>query len=246
MSRSWCEARGRRARAVAALRAPRSRRATRTSSRSCGRRCRAGSSSCSTRGAVPGGGRRDVLRERARARPASAASVADPRRVDARRGLRDRGGRARRPARDRVGALGRGRRGAAARELDGVADRRARYVCELVALSPDGEERRGTGDPRGRDRDRAPRRGGLRLRPDLRPGSARSAPSPSSGTPGSAATPTAPAPPPRSCVRLSHAITGLVRCQRRVWHVSRRVWHRTWPFRPGRRRPPRRGGRATS
>jgi XTP/dITP diphosphohydrolase len=30
-------------------------------------------------------------------------------------------------------------------ELRGVADRRARYVCELVALSPDGEERRGTG-----------------------------------------------------------------------------------------------------
>ena len=30
-------------------------------------------------------------------------------------------------------------------ELDGIEDRRARYVCELVALSPDGEERRGTG-----------------------------------------------------------------------------------------------------
>jgi XTP/dITP diphosphohydrolase len=30
-------------------------------------------------------------------------------------------------------------------ELDGVDDRRARYVCELVALGPDGEERRGTG-----------------------------------------------------------------------------------------------------
>ena len=30
-------------------------------------------------------------------------------------------------------------------ELNGVADRRARYVCELVALAPDGEERRGTG-----------------------------------------------------------------------------------------------------
>ena len=29
--------------------------------------------------------------------------------------------------------------------LAGVNDRRARYVCELVALSPDGEERRGTG-----------------------------------------------------------------------------------------------------
>ena len=30
-------------------------------------------------------------------------------------------------------------------ELDGVTDRRARYVCELVALAPAGEERRGTG-----------------------------------------------------------------------------------------------------
>ena len=30
-------------------------------------------------------------------------------------------------------------------ELDGVDDRRARYVCELVALGPAGEERRGTG-----------------------------------------------------------------------------------------------------
>ena len=30
-------------------------------------------------------------------------------------------------------------------ELEGVEDRRARYVCELVALSPDGEELRGTG-----------------------------------------------------------------------------------------------------
>ena len=30
-------------------------------------------------------------------------------------------------------------------ELDGVATRRARYVCELVALDPDGGEHRGTG-----------------------------------------------------------------------------------------------------
>jgi XTP/dITP diphosphohydrolase len=30
-------------------------------------------------------------------------------------------------------------------ELGGVDDRRARYVCELVALGPDEEERRGTG-----------------------------------------------------------------------------------------------------
>jgi XTP/dITP diphosphohydrolase len=30
-------------------------------------------------------------------------------------------------------------------ELDGAADRHARYVCELVALAPDGRELRGTG-----------------------------------------------------------------------------------------------------
>ncbi|HUQ22966.1 MAG TPA: non-canonical purine NTP pyrophosphatase [Gaiellaceae bacterium] len=30
-------------------------------------------------------------------------------------------------------------------ELDGVVDRGARYVCELVALTPDGQERRGIG-----------------------------------------------------------------------------------------------------
>jgi XTP/dITP diphosphohydrolase len=35
-------------------------------------------------------------------------------------------------------------------ELDGVEDRRARYVCELVALSPDGEELRGSGTLEGR------------------------------------------------------------------------------------------------
>jgi XTP/dITP diphosphohydrolase len=35
-------------------------------------------------------------------------------------------------------------------ELDGVAERGARYVCELVALSPDGAEHRGTGTLAGR------------------------------------------------------------------------------------------------
>jgi XTP/dITP diphosphohydrolase len=30
-------------------------------------------------------------------------------------------------------------------ELDGATDRRARYVCELVGLAPDGRELRGTG-----------------------------------------------------------------------------------------------------
>jgi XTP/dITP diphosphohydrolase len=35
-------------------------------------------------------------------------------------------------------------------ELGNVEDRRARYVCELVALSPDGVEHRGTGTLEGR------------------------------------------------------------------------------------------------
>jgi XTP/dITP diphosphohydrolase len=36
------------------------------------------------------------------------------------------------------------------RELDGIQERRARYVCELVAISPDGAELRGTGTLEGR------------------------------------------------------------------------------------------------
>ncbi len=35
-------------------------------------------------------------------------------------------------------------------ELDGVDERDARYVCELLALAPDGTERRGTGTLEGR------------------------------------------------------------------------------------------------
>jgi XTP/dITP diphosphohydrolase len=35
-------------------------------------------------------------------------------------------------------------------ELEGIEDRRARYVCELVALSPEGDELRGTGILAGR------------------------------------------------------------------------------------------------
>jgi XTP/dITP diphosphohydrolase len=34
--------------------------------------------------------------------------------------------------------------------LDGIEDRRARYVCELVAITPDGEEYRATGTLAGR------------------------------------------------------------------------------------------------
>ena len=47
---------------------------------------------------------------------------------------------------DRVGRAARGARGRR-------ATARARYVCELVALSPDGDELRGTGTLEGRSRD---------------------------------------------------------------------------------------------
>ena len=36
------------------------------------------------------------------------------------------------------------------RELEGIQERRARYVCELVAISPEGTELRGTGALEGR------------------------------------------------------------------------------------------------
>jgi XTP/dITP diphosphohydrolase len=36
------------------------------------------------------------------------------------------------------------------RELEGVGDRRARYVCELVLVAPDGREQRGSGVLKGR------------------------------------------------------------------------------------------------
>ncbi len=82
------------------------------------------------------------------------------------------------------------------RALDAVEgrDRRARYVCELVALSPDGREVRRHGRARRDDRAGARRERGLRLRPGLRPGRARRARSPSSATRGRPSTPTAPAP----------------------------------------------------
>ena len=71
------------------------------------------------------------------------------------------------------------------RELEGVEDRRARYVCELVLIGPDGEERRGSGVLEGPDRRRAARVGGLRLRPGLHPGGRGREPWPSSATTGS-------------------------------------------------------------
>ena len=86
------------------------------------------------------------------------------------RGLGDRGRRARRPAGHRVRPLGRGRRRAAARRARGC--RRPPRPLRLRARRAR-PGRRGAardGDARGVDRDGAPRRRGLRLRPDLRPG----------------------------------------------------------------------------
>ena len=77
-------------------------------------------------------------------------------------------------------------------ELDGADDRRARYVCELVVLAPDGDEIA---------RDRDARQVASRATGEATRGSAttrsssptaRRAPSPSSGTPGRPSTRTAP------------------------------------------------------
>ena len=53
-------------------------------------------------------------------------------------------------------------------ELEGVEDRRARYVCELVAISPEGAESPRNGDPRRPNRRGSTRLRRLRLRPGLR------------------------------------------------------------------------------
>jgi XTP/dITP diphosphohydrolase len=50
-------------------------------------------------------------------------------------------------------------------ELEGVEDRRARYVCELVAISPEGEEHRGTGILEGRIAEEARGSGGFGFDP---------------------------------------------------------------------------------
>ena len=55
-------------------------------------------------------------------------------------------------------------------ELEGVSDRRARYVCAIVAIGPQGDEVVVDGHARGDDRDGPSRRGGVRLRPRLRAG----------------------------------------------------------------------------
>jgi XTP/dITP diphosphohydrolase len=50
-------------------------------------------------------------------------------------------------------------------ELDGVEDRRARYVCELVAIAPEGTEYRGTGILEGRIAEEARGTGGFGFDP---------------------------------------------------------------------------------
>ena len=50
----------------------------------------------------------------------------------------------------RYGAEGGGAVARLLRELEGVEDRRARYVCELVLIGPDGRELRGSGALEGR------------------------------------------------------------------------------------------------
>jgi XTP/dITP diphosphohydrolase len=54
-------------------------------------------------------------------------------------------------------------------ELEGVQDRRARYICELVAISPEGAEYRGTGILEGRIADEARGSGGFGFDPVFMP-----------------------------------------------------------------------------
>jgi XTP/dITP diphosphohydrolase len=54
-------------------------------------------------------------------------------------------------------------------ELEGVQGRRARYVCELVAISPEGAEYRGTGILEGRIADEARGSGGFGFDPVFMP-----------------------------------------------------------------------------
>ena len=79
-------------------------------------------------------------------------------------------------------------------ELRGVEGngRRARYVCELVLIAPDGREVRGTGTLEGRIADEARGSRGSATTQSSSP-RATSEPSPSSETTGSRATPTGPA-----------------------------------------------------
>ena len=94
-------------------------------------------------------------------------------RLDDRRGLRHRGGGARRPAGAASARYAPEGAPAIAKlldELDGVDDRRARYVSELVAISPGGEEFRGTGILEGRIASEPRGSEGFGYDPDLRPG----------------------------------------------------------------------------
>ncbi len=78
------------------------------------------------------------------------------------------------PGRDQADAL--------LERLAGEPERGARMVTELVALSPDGVELRGSGVLEGELATGAARQRRLRLRPDLHPGRARRGRSPRSGT----------------------------------------------------------------
>ena len=104
---------------------------------------------------VPAGGRRTYV-DNARIKARYGRGRRPGRPLDARRRLGDRGRRARRRARRAHRALGRGPpRREAARGARRARRPRARYVCELVALAPDGDEVRGTGVLEGDDRARA-------------------------------------------------------------------------------------------
>ena len=202
-----------------------------------------------------GRGRRDVPRQRADQGPARPhctlpPTPGSPARTPASRSPRSVDGPASQSARwaeDGVARL--------LVELDGQADRRARYVCELVVLAPDGTEVRATGTLEGAIADgREATRASATTRSSSR--TARRAPSPSSATRGRPSTRTARRPRTRSRTRsrsLNAGSVGRHGCgpgARRAHgalvpdHRGGRARRRTAPCSP--RRPRTRRGRRRS
>ena len=150
---------------------------------------------------------RHLLRERPREGRASAAR-SRPDALGARRGLRDRDRRPRRRAGRQVVAVGGRAGGGASRRGAATASKAkavgARYVCELVAIAPDGTEHRGTGILEGRIAEEPSGSERLRLRPGLHPGRRRANRCRTWQRLEAATTPTAPARPARSCFARAH------------------------------------------
>ena len=129
-------------------------------------------------------------------------------------------------------------------ELAGADDRRARYVCALVALAPDGEEVRVQRHARGRvATSGAARRASATTRSSSPRGEERTVAE--LGDAWKRATRTAPAPPRPAAVRSPSAMSDSRTRRPRPLAAADRS-DPAGPFRPGRRSRPRRAGRTTS